>query len=184
MRWTARCVTREGRVRSPELARARRALVIRHRAAGDLILTTPALRALRAGLPSAAIEVLVSRGTEELLQGNPDVDRILTLDRGSLVRQASRYADLARGRYDLVLDMVSNPRSAFMAALTRAPVRVGYDIPGRSAAYTIRVPREASIPRYAAEGPLDLVRALGIEGRGLSLTLRVAPEAAAGRLST
>lgn len=169
---------------SRDLSGVRRALVLRHRAAGDLLLTTPALRALRAGLPDARIDILVARGTEAILDGNPDVDRVLTLDRRSLLQQASRYADLARGGYDLVLDMVSNPRSAFMAALTRAPIRVGYDIPGRSGAYTVRVPREpvgpeGPIARYAPEGPLDLVRALGLTARGLTLTLRVAPEATA-----
>ena len=167
---------------SPDRSGVRRVLVLRHRAAGDLILTTPALRALRAGLPEARIEILVSRGTETILDENPDVDRVLTLDRRSLLDQASRYAALAYGRYDLVLDMVSNPRSAFMTALTRAPIRVGYDIPGRSGAYTVRVPREpmgpdGPIARYAAESPLDQVRALGIEPRGLHLTLVVSPEA-------
>jgi ADP-heptose:LPS heptosyltransferase len=66
-----------------------------------------------------------------------------------------------------------------MAALTRARIRVGYDIPGRSGAYTVRVPREGPTVRYAPEGPLDQVRALGIEPRGLGLTLVVSPEARA-----
>ncbi len=169
---------------SPDLSRVRRALVLRHRAAGDLLLTTPALRALRAGLPGAAIEILVSRGTGSLLRGNPDVDRVLELDRRSLVSQTARYASLALGGYDLVLDMVSNPRSALMTALTRAPVRVGYDLTGRRRAYTIRVPREPAGPggpvvRYAPEASLDLVRALGIPPRGLALTIHVSHEAKA-----
>jgi ADP-heptose:LPS heptosyltransferase len=167
---------------APDLSLVRRVLVLRHRAAGDLLLTTPALRALRAGLPGAEIDVLVSRGTEGLLVENPDVNRVLTLDRRSLWSQGSRYAWLLRGGYDLVLDMVSNPRSALMTAMTRAPIRVGYDIPGRRRAYTVRVPREPLGPggpvvRYAPEASLDLVRALGLEARGLSLTLRVSPEA-------
>jgi hypothetical protein len=77
------------RVRSPEgkpnLSGVRRVLVMRHRAAGDLLLTTPAFRALRAGLPSASIDVLVSRGTGELLKGNPDVDRVLEIGLGCIV---------------------------------------------------------------------------------------------------
>ncbi len=165
----------------PDLSGVRRALVIRHRAAGDLLLTTPALRALRAALPGARIDVLVSRGTGGILRGNPDVDRVLEIDRRSAVSQAAHYLRLAAGRYDLVLDMVSNPRSAFMTALTRAPVRVGFDLRGRGYAYTIRVPREhigpkGPVVRYAPEASLDLVRAIGIAPRGLELTLQSSPE--------
>lgn len=155
-----------------------RILVIRHRAAGDLLLTTPALRALRLGAPEAEIHVLVSRGMEELLEGNPDVDHILALDRTSLPSQAATYARLARGGYRRVLDLVSNPRTAVMTALTRAPIRAGYDIPGRAWAYTVRVPREPigsdgrPVLRYAPEAALDIVRALGFEARGLGLRFR------------
>ena len=175
---------REGnRALPPDLSRVRRVLVLRHRAAGDLLLTTPALRALRAGLPSAKIDVLVSRGTGAILSRNPDVDRVIELDRRSILAQAAWYAKLTGLGYDLVLDMVSNPRSAFMTALTRAKVRVGYDLPGRHYAYTIRLPRElAPGPegvrgRYAPESSLDLVRAVGIPSRGLELTFHVPPEA-------
>jgi ADP-heptose:LPS heptosyltransferase len=114
-----------------------------------------------------------------LLEGNPDVDRVLTFDRRSIVSQAALYARLARGGYSAVLDLVSNPRSAFLAALTRAPVRAGFDIPGRAWAYTVRVPREplgaGGKPRlrYAPEAALDVVRALGHEPRGTELTFAV-----------
>src|SRR5438093_10012998 len=107
--WRARWRMEEARVRPREeraravvdLARVRRVLVVRHRAAGDLLLTTPALRALRAGLPSAAIDILVSRGTGSILHGSPDVDRVLEIDRRSLLSQASRYAGLCGAGYDL-----------------------------------------------------------------------------------
>ena len=161
----------------------RRLLVIRHRAAGDLLLTTPALRALKGALPDARIDVLVSRGLGSLLEGNPDVSRAIEFDRRSIASQAALYLRLARGGYDAVLDLVSNPRSAWMTALTRASVRAGYDIPGRRWAYTVAVPRErvgpqGPVPRYAPEAALDLVRALGVPDRGLALTIRVAPLAA------
>ena len=167
---------------STPLAGARRILVIRHRAAGDLLLTTPAFRALRAALPGTRLEILVARGLGELLLGNPDVDAVIELDRRSLGSQLAMYARLARGGWDGVLDLVSNPRSAWMAALTRARVRAGYAIAGRDWAYTVAVPREPMGPdgprlRYAPEAALDVVRALGIAPRGLDLTFQVAPEA-------
>src|SRR5262245_49613677 len=162
------------------LAGARRLLVIRHRAAGDLLLTTPALRALREGLPETRIEVLVGRGMGELLEGNTDVDGAIEFDRRSLPSQLALYARLLRGGWDAVLDLVSNPRSAWMSALTRARVRAGYAIPGREWAYTHSVPREPVGPggpklRYAPEAALDVVRSLGIAPRGLDLTFHVSP---------
>lgn len=167
---------------APRLDDVRRILVIRHRAAGDLLLTTPALRALRQGLPGRRIEVLVARGLGALLEGNPDVDSVIEFDRKALGSQLGLYARLARGGYDLVLDLVSNPRSAWMTALTRARVRAGYAIAGREWAYTLAVPRDPIGPggpklRYAPEGALDVVRALGLAPRGLELTFRVSPGA-------
>jgi len=166
----------------PSLDGVRRLLVIRHRAAGDLLLTTPAFRALRMGLPGRRIEVLVARGLGELLEGNPDVDSVIEFDRRALGSQLGLYVRLARGGYDLVLDLVSNPRSAWMTALTRARIRAGYAIAGRDWAYTLAVPREPIGPggptlRYAPEAALDLVRGLGLPPRGVDLTFRVSPRA-------
>ncbi|HSQ58876.1 MAG TPA: glycosyltransferase family 9 protein [Acidobacteriota bacterium] len=162
-----------------------RILVVRHRAAGDLLLTTPALHALRAHTPGAEIHVLVARGMEELLAENPDVDRVLSFDRRSLRSQAALYLRLAGGGYDTVIDLVSNPRSAFLAALTRARRRVGYDIAGRAWAYTVRAPREPLGPdgrprlRYAPEAAFDLLEAIGIPRGDLALRFHVGTAAAA-----
>lgn len=166
----------------PAPDRIRRLLVIRHRAGGDVLLATPALRALHAGLPEASIDVLTSRGFRGLLEGNPDVGTILDFDNRSVASQAALYARLFRGGYDVVLDLVSNPRSAWMTALTRARIRMGYNLRGRSWAYTRFLPREPIGPsgpvlRYAPEAALDFVRALGLPTQGLALTFRVSAQA-------
>ncbi len=168
--------------RPPDPARVRRLLAIRHRAGGDLLLSTPAFHALRLGLPHALLDVVTARGLAPLLEGNSDVTRVLSFDRRSPASQARLYARLARGGWDVVLDLVSNPRSAFMAALTRARVRVGFDLPGRAWAYTVRLPREPLGPggpllRYAPEAALDQVRALGLPATDLALRLRVRGDA-------
>ena len=163
----------------PALDGSRRILVIRHRAGGDLILATPALRALRSALPATRIEILTARGLSEILEGNPDVDRVLDFDPRSLASQAALYARLVLGGYDAVLDLISNPWSAAMSALTRARIRLGYDLAGRRWAYTLALPREPIGPdgrpilRYASEAALDFVRALGIAPRGVGLTFHV-----------
>ena len=55
-------------------SRASRILVIRRDNIGDLVCTTPLLRALRAQLPAARIVVLATRYNAAVLDGNPDID--------------------------------------------------------------------------------------------------------------
>ena len=56
----------------------RRILVVVTRRIGDVLLATPVIRSLRRHWPEAAIDMLVFRGTEGVLAGNPDIRRVLT----------------------------------------------------------------------------------------------------------
>src|SRR3989304_5016584 len=56
-------------------------LVIKLKHIGDVLLGTPAIHALKAAYPAARIHALVSRGTEEMLAGNPDPARVIPLAR-------------------------------------------------------------------------------------------------------
>lgn len=55
-----------------------RVLVIAGPAHGDILLVTPLLRSLRRALPQGVIDVLVYQGQSSILEGNPDVDEILS----------------------------------------------------------------------------------------------------------
>jgi hypothetical protein len=55
------------------LAAHPRILVVALRRLGDVLLTTPLIRSLKRAWPDAAIDVLVFRGTEGILEGNPDI---------------------------------------------------------------------------------------------------------------
>lgn len=51
-------------------------LVIKLGHLGDVLIMTPALQGLRKAFPNAQIDVIVRRGTETMLAGNPDIDRV------------------------------------------------------------------------------------------------------------
>ncbi|MGH9576685.1 MAG: glycosyltransferase family 9 protein, partial [Terriglobales bacterium] len=51
-------------------------LVVRRDNIGDLVLTTPILRALRSRFPAARIEAFVNSYNAPVLSGHPDVDRV------------------------------------------------------------------------------------------------------------
>lgn len=64
-----------------------RILVIRPDHLGDVLFTTPALRALRRSRPQAHITALVGPWAARVLQGNPDVDEVLTCPFPGFTRQ-------------------------------------------------------------------------------------------------
>jgi len=65
-------------------------------------------RAARGDFPRQGSTCLVSRGMGALLEENPDVDHVIEID-GPRWSRSSAIHEAPRGRYDLVLDMVSNP---------------------------------------------------------------------------
>ncbi|MBM3526504.1 MAG: glycosyltransferase family 9 protein [Alphaproteobacteria bacterium] len=107
-----------------ELPERPRILVIVLRRIGDVLLTTPLLRTLRRGYPAASIDVLAFSGTEGILQGNPDVDAVVSVpQRPSMRETVTLIARLLR-KYDLVVSTQAGDRPAFLA-LAASGARVG-----------------------------------------------------------
>jgi heptosyltransferase-3 len=72
-------------------------------------------------------------------------------------------------RYDVVIDLFCNPRTAILTGLSGAPLRVGYDWGARRIAYNVRVPRFGNPPgehRYARDAMLDFLRDAGVRWEG------------------
>jgi heptosyltransferase III len=98
-------------------------LLIVLRYLGDVLLTTPMISALRAAYPNAQLDVLVYGCTAVMLEGNPDIDNIISTpnrpklsDYWALLRQILR-------RYDLAMAVQTGDRP-FFNALLAAPFRV------------------------------------------------------------
>jgi heptosyltransferase-1 len=121
--------------RLPPLAEidARRVVLLKPSALGDIVHSLPVLTALRRRFPHAHIHWAVNRSYADLLRGHPDLDEVLTFDRrashGGLWRTAHSFLDLAeqlrRLRPDLVVDMQGLFRTGLLAFLSGASRRVG-----------------------------------------------------------
>jgi heptosyltransferase-3 len=92
-----------------------RILVIAMRRLGDVLLTTPLVRSLKRGLPGAHVDMLVFRGTEGILAGNPDIDSVRTIGtRPTTVETFGLIRSLWR-RYDLAVTTQTGDRPTFLA---------------------------------------------------------------------
>ncbi len=146
----------------------RRILVIRRKALGDVLVTLPAILELSAAFPRARLDLVVDRPYAELLDFLARGLRVLPWPPPSR-RPAAWLSRLRSAAYDLVLDYLGSPRTALWTALSGAPLRVGYELRGRTWAYNLRVPRNArdgyALRAFAGEAFLDPLRALGLAPR-------------------
>lgn len=132
---------------------------------GDVVFTTPLIRALRRAYPDAGIAYLVEREAAPVVLHNPHLDQVIIAPRR---RGARRVADdlrlalrLRRERFDLVLDLHGGPRSAWLAWSSGAGERIGYDITGRGWMYTRVVHRPRDLrPRHSVANQWDLLEAI------------------------
>jgi heptosyltransferase-3 len=102
----------------------RKILVIAMRYLGDVLLTTPLIRSLRQAYPDAQLDILVYANTVAMLEGNPDINQLITVpskaelaDHWILLRQLAR-------RYDLAITTQSGDRP-FLYSLFASSQRLG-----------------------------------------------------------
>jgi len=113
-------------------ARPQRVLVIRNDRVGDLLLSMPAIRAVREAFPASHITVLASPYNAPVLHGWSVPDRVVLYDCEWPLRHRWRVArDLARQSYDLCLVLNQSLEAYVVARLTGAPARVGLVIARR-----------------------------------------------------
>ena len=144
---------------------------------GDLILVTPAVRALRETHPNARITMLTVPLTESIARMNPYVDEVLVYDKRGrekgmlgMLRMARR---LHRYRFDLAVCMNFAPRGAVVAWLARIPKRFGYDAQHSGLFLTRTAPAVRAVPQHETRNQLDFMRALGFSTQDTALALRI-----------
>jgi heptosyltransferase I len=143
-----------------------RILLIKPSAVGDVVHTLPVLVKLRARYPEARIDWLITPENADLVRHHPDVSRVIPFERKEYGRFGRDWAatmapfrllsTVRRARYDLVIDLHGQFRSAVVTLATGAPVRIGFDRPRRRPETEV-ARRSADIPgqhgwRGAREG--------------------------------
>jgi predicted lipopolysaccharide heptosyltransferase III len=97
-------------------------LLLQLKRIGDLILTTPAIAALRQTYPDAHITLAVANECAELLPAISNVDRVLIARRN--LRDVAMVSSVAGKKFDYCIDFTRNDRSAFLTLLSAARKRV------------------------------------------------------------
>ena len=151
---------------------AQRILVIQFRQIGDVLLSTPVLRALRQHYPQSYMAFLTEPSPGRVLQGNPYLDAVIIRPRHTTWRQQWQlWRQIRRQRFDLVIDLIGNPRSALLTYLSGAKHRLAFARLPRSLLYTLLVQHDHPFPEYTVAKRLRLLEPLGIQATELTPTL-------------
>lgn len=109
----------------------RRALVIALRYLGDVLLATPVANTVKRLYPDCRVDMLVFSGSEAILEGNPDLDAVITTREGAGARERLAQMRALWRRYDLaVVTSPGTPPVLFGFAAARH--RVGFALAERS----------------------------------------------------
>ena len=120
-------MTQEPLPRKPEISRWRKLILIRTDRIGDMLVTTPCIRAIRQALPDIRLDMLASAHNSPAICGNPYLDGIHVFDRRHPLSWGKLVSRLRAERYDAALVFNSNSRSAsFLSMLIGVPERVGF----------------------------------------------------------
>lgn len=157
-------------------------LVIKIGAIGDVLLTTPALRALRKHYPKSKITYLIGPKAAPVIENNPCIDKMIIFREKHYfpkITNLVRYAlnpvirnELKPQNFDLAVDFDSNYRSCYISVFAKAKKTIGFKLKGRrmylNRFYDIRI-KHPALPVYQSIRYLSLLKPLGIEENNLSL---------------
>ena len=98
---------------------------------GDVVLTTPAIKAVRDKYPKAYIAFLVRPYTKHIVEGNPYLDEVIIYDKygkhKSFFRAFKFALSLRKRKFDLAIMLHPTNRVHLMAFLAGIRERVGYN---------------------------------------------------------
>ncbi|MCZ7572109.1 MAG: glycosyltransferase family 9 protein [Ardenticatenaceae bacterium] len=170
----------------------RRVLVVRLDNLGDVLVTTPAIHAIKTSLPDAEITLLASPVGAQAGRLNPDIDDVIVyqapwMDPWHKLPQESEreqrmIAAIRARRFDGAIIFTSFHQSplpaAYLCYLADIPLRVAASIDGPGSLLTTRHKHPERMTHEVERG-LDLVGAIGLGSSDLDLVLRVPAEARA-----
>lgn len=169
---------------SPDIVK--KILIVNLGGIGDILLSAPALKAIRKRYEKASISLLVVPRAHEIVSGMSYIDRIFLFDtvftsRGILANLKT-LLKLKRERFDLAVNMrtlVSASSALKMKVLLdiiKPRVKAGRDTAGRGSYFDIKVEETDLGDKYEMEYDIDTAIALGAETADRSLSFDIAED--------
>jgi heptosyltransferase-2 len=159
----------------------KRILIVRTDRVGDVLLSTPVIKALRDKYPFAYIAMMVGPYTKDIIEGNPYLDEVIIYDKDILHKSgfsSIRFSQsLKKKRFDLALVLHPTNRAHLVTFFAGIRKRIGYN---RKLGFllTNRIKHTKQLgEKHELEYNLDLLSYINIEAKDKSLFMPIRPEA-------
>jgi len=149
------------------MTQQKKILLFRTDRLGDLVLTTPAIKALRSAYPDAYIAMIVRPYTEDVVKDSPYLDEVILYDKYGSHKSlwaAFKFAmEIRKRRFDRAIIFHPTNRMHITAYIANIPRRIGYDNKlGFLLTDRIKHTKHLGI-KHERDYTLDMLKALGIE---------------------
>lgn len=146
-------------------------LFMRYERIGDMIMATSLIRVIASALKSGKVDVLATLGTAPVLEGNPHVGKVLTLERKSVRSYLGLMQTLRKHRYTVMVDgRINNPpvftSTPLLMFAGRARFRVGAGGESEPRIYNVSLPEWDRSTHYI-DGSKRLAIPFGIDPDGV-----------------
>jgi ADP-heptose:LPS heptosyltransferase len=161
---------------SPPPTAVKKILVIKTGGFGDVILVTPALKALKRKYPSAHISVLIPEITKDVLKNNPCIDTIIPVkfswwrNKKDILKMIKFAWKLRKEEYDLGFDFRGDVQNILMLFLSGTKYKVGFgDISGGGALLNKSIPY---VKQHEIDSSLYVLKSIGIDAEDKEMFLK------------
>ena len=145
--------------------RAKRVLIVKTSSLGDVCNALPVADVIHQARPNGHIGWVVKEPYRIVIDSNPNVDTTFTFPRRDLWSAIKAGLDARKVKYDLALDLQGLLVSSFIARLSGAKTRIGYDTRKEFSHWFLNhsVVDASKRDRISSDLMLDFARAMGIE---------------------
>lgn len=155
---------------------------------GDVLFTTPLVRAIRYNWPESIIGYWCNERVKDILESSPHIDRIFALSRGDIKRLYGQskiegirsaldlFNNIKKGHFDISIDFSLDQRYALVCKFAGIKRRIGFNYKNRGRFLTDRINIDSYHDKHVVEYYLDLLKFIDIKPQDPRLELAITEE--------
>ncbi len=146
-------------------------LIIKPSSLGDVVHALPFLKAVKDSFPESRIDWVISKNLKEILEDNPLINRLITIDKdswknfrklpGTLSELSSLRKTLRSDHYDIAVDLQGLLRSGLIAFSTPAVLKIGFEDAREGSRFFYDKKIRVNEAAHAVDKCLEVARAIG-----------------------